>query len=60
METFKSPTTMKNDNHILTPAKLSPANRCICNDHKAMHIKTIKKVLHFTEFLNYFSFNTYT
>jgi len=37
METFKSPTTMNNDNHILTPAKLSPVNRCICNYRNAMH-----------------------
>lgn len=52
METFKSPTTMKNGNHILTPAKLSQLNSCKCIYHNAMHIKK-KMVLHFPDLLTY-------
>jgi hypothetical protein len=51
METFKSPTTMKNCNHILTPANLSQLNSCIRIYHNAMHIK--KMVLHFPDLLTH-------
>jgi hypothetical protein len=43
METFESPTTLKNGNHILTPAKLCPAKSCICNYHNAMHTQKLLK-----------------
>lgn len=49
METFKSPTTMKNGNYSLTPAKLSSANSCICNYHNAMHTQKWLKRYHISQ-----------